>query len=152
MSAPFTLRPSTASDADWMVDLRAIVMRPDLERVDRWDPNRVRERFLNAFDPAQTSVILIDGSPVGLIAVRKEADAVWIEHFYLDPNHQGLGIGGRVLAQVMASNQSHLPFRLNVLLGSPARRLYERHGFRFESQDEIDVYLTTAAPVADRLA
>jgi len=146
MSASFTLRPSTASDTDWMVDLRAIVMRADLERVGRWNPDRVRERFLNAFVPSQTSVIEIDREPVGLIAAREEADAVWIEHFYLDPAHQGLGIGGRVLAQVMDAHRGERPFRLNVLLGSPAMRLYERHGFRFDSQDDIDLYLTTGAP------
>jgi ribosomal protein S18 acetylase RimI-like enzyme len=31
--------------------------------------------------------------------------------------------------------------RLNVLQGSPARRLYERHGFTVESQDPVDVFM-----------
>ncbi|MFE1147143.1 hypothetical protein ACFW42_08430 [Streptomyces albidoflavus] len=31
--------------------------------------------------------------------------------------------------------------RLNVLSGSPARRLYERHGFTLESEDAVDVFL-----------
>jgi len=146
MPAPtFRLRPSVAADADWMVDLRAEVMRPDLERLDRFDPIRVRERFLTAFEPAHTSVITVDNADVGLIAVRPEPDAQWIEHFYINNELQGRGIGTAVLVRVMEEHADHRPFRLNVLLGSPARRLYERHGFRFESQDDdIDVYLTTA--------
>jgi hypothetical protein len=31
--------------------------------------------------------------------------------------------------------------RLNVLQGSAARRLYERHGFVLETQDPIDVFM-----------
>jgi hypothetical protein len=30
---------------------------------------------------------------------------------------------------------------LNVLQGSGARRLYERHGFVVESEDEVDVFM-----------
>ena len=148
MSAPlFHLRPSVAADAAWMVELRAEVMFPDLDRLGRFDPVRVRERFLTAFDPTLTSVIEVGGQPVGLIAVRPETDAQWIEHFYLRTDLQGKGLGSAVLVEVMTRHADDRPFRLNVLLGSPARRLYERHGFRFESQDDdIDVYLTTADP------
>ncbi|MEU7556373.1 hypothetical protein AB0B01_29310 [Streptomyces sp. NPDC044571] len=31
--------------------------------------------------------------------------------------------------------------RLNVLQGSPARRLYERHGFTGEAEDPVDVFM-----------
>jgi len=31
--------------------------------------------------------------------------------------------------------------RLNVLQGSRARRLYERHGFTLESEDPVDVFM-----------
>ena len=34
--------------------------------------------------------------------------------------------------------------RLNVLQGSAARRLYERHGFVVEAQDPIDLFLVRA--------
>ena len=141
----YTLRPAVAADADWMVDLRVEVMRADLERLGRWNPARARERFLDAFVPAHTSVIGVDGAEVGLIAVRPERDAIWIEHFYLAESTRGRGLGSAVLGQVLASHAGARPFRLNVLVGSPARRLYERHGFRFDWQDDdIDVYLTTA--------
>lgn len=145
---PFRLRQSTATDASWMVELRAEVMFADLDRLDRFHPVRVRERFLNAFVPEQTYVIEVGDGIAGLIAVRPEADAQWIEHFYLRTDLQGRGLGSAVLADVMARHGDERPFRLNVLLGSPARRLYERHGFRFDSQDDdVDVYLTTAPAI-----
>jgi len=137
----FVLRPAVATDAAWIAELRAVVMRPDLERLGRFDPVRVRERFLAAFEPEQTYVIHSDGVDAGVIAVRPEAGARWIEHFFIAPAHQGKGLGGAVLRHVMAASVDERPFRLDVLQGSPARRLYERHGFVLESEDPVDVFM-----------
>lgn len=137
----WTLRRSTPADAAWMAELRAVVMRPDLERLGRYDPSWVRERFLKAFVPENTWVIVTDGRDGGSVAVRGEADAVWIEHFYLDPNVQGKGVGTGVLAHLLKNHATGLPFRLNVLQGSAARRLYERHGFKVENEDAVDVFM-----------
>ena len=147
MPAPHSLRQSTEADAVWIAELRAEVMRADLERLDRFDPVWVRERFLRAFAPAHTRVIEVDGVAVGSVAVRKAPGERWIEHFYLATSHQGRGIGGAVLREVLGESTDDEPFRLNVLQGSAARRLYERHGFVFEREDEIDVFLVRHAVV-----
>ncbi len=147
MASEWSLRPSNGSDAQWLAELRAEVMRPDLERLGRWDPTRVRQRFLNAFNPAHTLVIQVGLEDAGGITVRPGPDSLWIEHFYLQAAHQGRGIGGEVLRQVMATHQDHRAFRLNVLQGSPARHLYERNGFTFEYEDSIDVFLVAPRQV-----
>lgn len=136
------LRPSTIDDAAWIAELRAVVLRDDLERLGRYDPVRVRRWFLDAFVVAQTWVIVVDGTDAGSIAVRPDAEgARWIEHFYLAPEHQGRGIGGEVLARVL-SEAGPQTFRLDVLQGSPARRLYDRAGFVVDSEDEVDIFMT----------
>jgi ribosomal protein S18 acetylase RimI-like enzyme len=134
------LVPSVVGDAAWIAELRAVVMRPDLERLGRFDPQRVRDRFRAAFEPSWTSVIEVDGRAAGCIAVRPEPDARWIEHFYLDPALQGRGIGTQVLLHVLHRPDARA-FRLNVLQHSPAQRLYERHGFTVETADEVDVFM-----------
>lgn len=136
-----TLRASTPKDAAWIAELRAVVMRADLERLGIFDPVWVRERFLRAFAPEHTRVIEVDGAAVGSVAVRTEPGERWIEHFYLEPGHQGRGIGAAVLRGILRETADGTPHRLNVLRGSAARRLYERHGFEFEHGDEVDVYL-----------
>src|SRR6476659_10647899 len=88
MPPVWNLRPSLPSDASWIAELRAQVMRPDLERLGRWDPVHVRERFVTGFHPAHTFVIEVEASAVGVIAVRPESDEKWIEHFYLAPEYQ----------------------------------------------------------------
>lgn len=144
MPPVWSLRPSLPSDAAWIAELRAQVMRPDLERLGRWDPVRVRERFLTGFHPAHTFVIEVGAAAAGVIAVRTEPEEQWIEHFYLATQYQGQGLGSAVLRHVMTDHRDHRPFRLNVLQGSPARRLYERNGFVHEHEDLIDVFLISA--------
>ena len=135
------MRPAADNDAQWIAELRALVLRPDLERLGRFDPARVRQRFLSAFDPAVTQVVLVNGRAAGSIAVRPDEGSLWIEHFYLRADCQGKGIGSLVLRRQLGASQAGGPFRLNVLRGSRAQALYERHGFVVESQDAVDVFM-----------
>ncbi|WP_325058563.1 GNAT family N-acetyltransferase [Microbacterium saperdae] len=138
------LRPSTPEDAAWIAELRAVVLRDDLTRLGRYDEVRVRQRFLGSFRTATTQIIVVDGRDAGSIAVRPDEGVRWIEHFYLDPATQGRGVGGAVLARVL-SDAGQQTFRLNVLQGSPALRLYRRAGFVVDSEDEVDIFLTRPA-------
>jgi GNAT superfamily N-acetyltransferase len=146
----WTLRPAVASDAHWIAELRAVVLRPDLERLGRFDPVGVRERLLSAFDPAITQVVLVGGQEAGSIAVRPDAGSLWIEHFYLRGDCQGRGIGSLVLQRQLSVSQGGRPFRLNVLRGSRAQVLYGRHGFTVESQDAVDVFMVRHPRTAGR--
>jgi GNAT superfamily N-acetyltransferase len=136
------LRAAEPADVEAIVELRATVMRPDLERLGRYDEHRVRQRLRDAFAPQHTSVIVADGAFAGCIAVRPAEDGRWLEHFYLAPELQGRGLGSAVLQTVLRdSDADGVPVRLNVLRGSPAQRLYERHGFAVESHDPVDVFM-----------
>lgn len=143
--ANWSLREARWPDAQWIAELRAIVLRPDLERLSRFDPVRVRQRFLEAFDPASTRVVVVDGQEAGSIAVRADEASVWIEHFYLSPQLQGRGTGSAVLKSRLAVGTEGRPFRLNVLRGSRAQALYERHGFVVERADAVDVFMVRHA-------
>ena len=72
-----------------------------------------------------------DGALAGCVALRpSESDGWWLENFYLAPELQGRGIGTAVLAGLLARTDTEgAPVRLQVLQGSAARALYERHGF-----------------------
>ena len=137
----WSLRAAVDGDARWIAELRALVLRPDLERLGRFDPVRVRQRFLSTFDSVVTQVVLVSGQEAGSIAVRPDEGSLWIEHFYLRADCQGRGIGSLVLRQQLGAGQADRPFRLNVLQGSRAQALYERHGFVVESQDAVDVFM-----------
>jgi GNAT superfamily N-acetyltransferase len=140
--ADWSLRPASTTDVEAVAELRAVVMRPDLERLGRYDAHRVRQRFRDGFTPAHTWIIEVGGALAGCVALRPAPDAHWLEHFYLAPHLQGTGIGTAVLQDLLTHcDRAGRPVRLNVLRGSPARRLYERLGFRLETEDPVDVFM-----------
>jgi GNAT superfamily N-acetyltransferase len=128
-----------AEDVERVAELRAVVMRPDLERLGRYDAHRVRQRLRDSFSPQYTSIIELDGELAGCVTLRPVEGGLLLEHFYLAPSYQGRGLGTAVLRRLLA--QREVAVRLNVLQGSDARRLYERHGFVVESEDPIDVFM-----------
>ncbi|KPI10556.1 GCN5-related N-acetyltransferase [Actinobacteria bacterium OK074] len=134
------LRSAEQADVEVIAELRAVVLRPDLERLGRFDEHRVRQRLRDSFSPRHTSVVVADGAFAGCVTVRPAEDGRWLEHFYLAPGVQGRGLGSAVLRTLLRrADADGVPVRLNVLQGSAARRLYERHGFAVEAQDPIDV-------------
>ncbi|MFE9191257.1 GNAT family N-acetyltransferase [Micromonospora sp. NPDC007208] len=139
------LRPASVTDVEAVAELRAVVLRADLERLGRYDDQRVRQRLRDGFAPAYTWVVEVDGAFAGCVALRPDADAHWLEHFYLAPQLQGSGIGTAVLRELLdRCDRAGTPVRLNVLRGSPARRLYERHGFTLDTEDPVDVFMVRA--------
>ncbi|MFK4593663.1 GNAT family N-acetyltransferase [Streptomyces pristinaespiralis] len=138
----WVLRRAVAADVEEIAELRATVMRPDLERLGRYDEHRVRQRLRDSFSTQHTSIIVIGHELAGCVTVRPAGDRQWLEHFYLAPRHQGRGLGSAVLRTLLErTDEQGLTVALDVLQGSAARRLYERHGFVVEAQDPIDVFM-----------
>ncbi|WP_422739721.1 GNAT family N-acetyltransferase [Micromonospora sp. WMMD729] len=147
----WALRPASTADVEAVAELRSVVLRPDLERLGRYDEQRVRQRLRDGFSPAHTWLIEVGGAFAGCVSLRPGEDAHWLEHFYLAPDVQGAGVGAAVLRALLdRCDRDGVRVRLNVLSGSPARRLYERHGFTLASEDPVDVFMvrepTPAAP------
>ncbi|MFC7304396.1 GNAT family N-acetyltransferase [Streptomyces monticola] len=140
--ADWEIRAASSADVETVAELRAVALRADLERLGRYDEHRVRQRLRDGFDPEHTWVIEVAGALAGCVALRPAGDTHWLEHFYLDPALQGRGIGSAVLRDLLEPcDRDDVLIRLNVLRGSPARRLYERHGFRVETEDGVDVFM-----------
>ncbi|NOU75605.1 GNAT family N-acetyltransferase [Paenibacillus sp. LMG 31458] len=138
-----TLRQSQNSDVETIANLRAIVLRNDLTRLGRFDEEKVRQRFRNSFDSDHTWIIESDSSFIGCVALKPTLDGYLLEHFYIYPYYQGKGVGSHVLKKLLEQNDvKGKRVTLNVLQGSSAKRLYERFGFKVESEDLIDVYMS----------
>ncbi|MEV0093286.1 GNAT family N-acetyltransferase [Streptomyces sp. NPDC050738] len=136
------LRAAEAADIETIAELRALVMRPDLVRLGRYDEVRVRQRFRDGFLAEYTWVVEIEGEFAGSVTLRPEGEGLYLENFYLEPRLQGQGVGAGILATLLQrADDDALPVRLQVLQGSAARRLYERHGFVPETEDAIDVFM-----------
>ncbi|WP_315793454.1 GNAT family N-acetyltransferase [Paenibacillus sp. BIC5C1] len=138
-----TMRQSKQADEEHLAELRALVLYDDLNRLGRYDDLKVRERFRNTFDPEYTWIIEFEGEMVGCVALKPKSEEMLLEHFYIHPDYQGRQIGTQVLNMLLKRDDvKGKRVTLNVLQGSPARRLYERFGFVLDSEDEVDVFMS----------
>ena len=133
------LEAAAPPDLEALVALRIEAMRESLEAIGRFDPVRARERFVSGFAPQCTRHIVVDGERVGFVVVKRDGDALLLDHLYLRPGSQGRGIGAAVLAMVFAEADAQaLPLRVGALRGSASNRFYLRHGFRLVDTGEFD--------------
>lgn len=137
MRPDFTLRPVGEADFEPLLDLSIRVLRADLDRVGRFDPERRRARMRAGFDPAVLSAIECQGVLVGCIAAAAATDHIEVHSFYLEPDTQGRGLGAAVFAAVTARHPG-LPVRIEVLKGSQVHRFWEKQGFIRTGEQDFD--------------
>ncbi|MEB3099026.1 GNAT family N-acetyltransferase [Achromobacter sp. D10] len=147
------LRYSPVSEADFedLLALRIEAMRESLERLGRFDPQRARSRLRSTFRPEHTWSIERDDQRIGFYALRPDGDGLRLDHLYIRPAAQGLGLGAQVLGRILQEADSRgLPVSLSALRDSDSNRFYRRHGFVQTGESEWDIdYLRPAPGKAD---
>jgi ribosomal protein S18 acetylase RimI-like enzyme len=136
----FALEPATAADLEPLLALRLRAMRESLERLGRYDAQRARERFAQAYAPEHTWHIVVGGARVGFLVLKRLSHAYRLEQLAIDPPAQRRGIGSAVLRWVCEqADRELLPVELVALKGSDANRFYLRHGFVEIGEGEWDI-------------
>jgi len=143
--------PVSESDFEALLALRIEAMRPSLEHLGRFDPQRARDRLRSTFRPEHTRYIVSGGERVGFYALRPDGDGLRLDHFYLRPSAQGQGLGSAVLAELLRqADARRLPVRLAALKESASNRFYRRHGFVQTGEGEWDIKYCRPAPPGTR--
>jgi GNAT superfamily N-acetyltransferase len=138
---PFTTQQATQSDGETLAQLRIAAMKPSLEAIGRFDPERARSRFLSGFEPANTYKVLVNVELAGFYVVQNHTTHLKLDHLYLHPDYQGKGLGKAIVNQVKAlAIKLNTPIQLGALRESASNRFYQREGFVQQSEDEWDIY------------
>ncbi len=136
----YTLEGARADDFEALHALRLRALRASLERLGRYDEQRARERLAEGFVPEHTQHIVVQGRRVGFLVFKRLSHALRLDHLYIDPPHDGLGIGHQVMAALCEqADRDQLPIELCALKGSDANRFYLRHGFVMTGEGAWDV-------------
>ncbi len=143
-----------AGDFEALLALRLRAMRPSLEALGRFDPERGRQRLAQGFAPAFMRQLMVGDERVGFTTLRPAGDGLSLElvHLYLEPAWQGRGLGARVLDRAKArADLARLPLTVEALQRSDANRFYRRHGFVEVAHSDWDIRYRRE-PQADPLA
>ncbi|WP_030742755.1 GNAT family N-acetyltransferase [Streptomyces sp. NRRL S-31] len=148
------IRPMTLADCErvseirvrgWRHAYRGLVPQPYLDRLDvTADAERRRARFARGDGPVENLVAERAGRVVGWAAHGPYRDGeghtadAELYAVYVDPAHLGGGIGRALLAASLERCAGRPRMLLWVLKGNaPARRFYERAGFRADGAEEV---------------
>lgn len=97
-----------------------------------------RERWI----VPEVKIITRDGVDVGWRQTRIEDGALFLVQLFLEGRFQGQGIGTLVLRSLMSdASRAAMPMTLGVVKSNPARRLYDRLGFRVTHEDDRKFYM-----------
>jgi ribosomal protein S18 acetylase RimI-like enzyme len=140
-------RPATPDDFEYLYRLNKATMRVYAEQTyGPWEEEGARRYFAERFDPASTRILLIDGHEAGMLQITPRDGYVHLMNIRVAPEHQGRGIGTRLISDVLHDAQANgLSVRLRVLKVNPARSLYERLGFAVIEEDD-HFFLMEARP------
>ena len=106
------------------------------------DVTRHSESFTRQWRLTEVRIITVAGEDVGWLQTALVDDAVFLAQFYLDGRFQRQGIGGRVMHLLIEeATHAQKAVTLGVVKINPARRLYERLGFRVTHEDQHKVYM-----------
>lgn len=89
-----------------------------------------------------TRLILVGSEVVGWIACTEDEAKLELIDIHLLPEHQGKGIGSKLLSELVSqADSARKPVQLSVLKVNPSRALYERWGFRSSGETETHVLM-----------
>jgi ribosomal protein S18 acetylase RimI-like enzyme len=131
MPPSFELRPAAEADRDFFFSTRRDGFRALVDELGAWDDAAERARADREFDELPVEIVLWDGKRVGYLAVLHEPDHVFLDEVVLVSEARRRGLGTALVRDVLGdAGRRCVPVRLSVLVNNPARRLYERLGFR----------------------
>jgi GNAT superfamily N-acetyltransferase len=137
------LRQATAADAEVIYRLVETTMRGYVEEIwGSFSEEYNRKSIAESIGTGTYSLIEHEGLDIGALAVERHSTHIQLTQIYILPSHQNRGIGTSLVRElVREARETGRPLRLRVLSINPARRLYEREGFKVTSVTPERVFM-----------
>jgi GNAT superfamily N-acetyltransferase len=144
--AEISLRPATQGDFNFAFDAKRDAMRAHVEAKWGWDEDFQRTLHTTRWGEKPWFVIERACVPIGTVSLHWRPTHLRLGEFYVLAAHRGQGIGGLLLTEILALvDAREMPTQLEVLKWNPARSLYERQGFKHDSENEIHFFMVRPA-------
>jgi GNAT superfamily N-acetyltransferase len=140
-AAQIEFRSADEKDFDYCAKLYFAGIEPIIERLKLNRAAQVAD-FHRRWDPKQVQIVTRDGIDVGWFQTATSHDAIFLAQIFVEPVAQNQGIGTEVMHRLIkTAKHAGKAVTLGVVKSNPARRLYERLGFRIMSDDDRKFYM-----------
>jgi GNAT superfamily N-acetyltransferase len=136
-----TFRSAHADDFDYCADMYFAAMGETIRALGL-DSVAHRASFRRQWEPAQVRIIVREGADIGWLQSDIRGDALFLGQLFVDAPFRRQGIGTQVMHHLIGeATRARQAMTLGVVKTNPARRLYERLGFRITHEDERKFYM-----------
>jgi ribosomal protein S18 acetylase RimI-like enzyme len=98
--------------------------------------------FRRQWDVAQVRIITLDGADIGWLQSLTRDGTYFLGQLFVDSPLQRRGIGTAVMNLLIGeATRARTAMTLGVMKSNPAKRLYERLGFRTTHEDDRKFYM-----------
>jgi ribosomal protein S18 acetylase RimI-like enzyme len=126
MKDEFSIRPATQDDYQYCYRLTKKNMHElFLRHWGGWNPSEFRK----SFDVNAVSMVMVNGRRSGYYSIKNTKNGIHIDNIQLSPAIQGRGIGTEILEDLLRK-YGNRRISLRTFTDNPAKRLYERFGFK----------------------
>jgi ribosomal protein S18 acetylase RimI-like enzyme len=95
------------------------------------------ESFQQQWNPTQIRMITLGDTDIGWLQSFPQDNDLFLSQLFIERAHQRCGIGTEVVKRLMKeAERLNQAVRLDVVKINPAKRLYERLGFRIVGEEE----------------
>ena len=134
-------RPATADDVDYCASLYFAGMDTVIRDLNL-DIAVQTASFRRRWVLTEVRLIMRDGVTIGWLQTEALPDARFLKQLFVDGAAQRQGIGTEAMHRlIVEAAEAGRPMTLGVVKTNPARRLYERLGFRVTNEDERKFYM-----------
>jgi GNAT superfamily N-acetyltransferase len=134
-------RPALPEDFDYCERLYFA----EMERINRelkLDRDVQVASFRRQWDVTQVRIVTLDGADIGWLQSATRDGAYFLAQIFVEPSRQRRGIGTEVIHRLISeATRAGQAMTLAVVKINPAKRLYDRLGFRVVGDDERKFYM-----------
>ncbi len=134
----YTFRPCVLDDFDFLFMLKKDNFRRYIEEIWGWNEeeqkNRLKEDLKKHLD--HKKIILLDDKPIGVYVTHfTENGDLFINEISILKEYQNKGIGTNIISKQLKENKGTRTI-LQVFKNNPAKKLYEKLGFKVYNETE----------------
>jgi GNAT superfamily N-acetyltransferase len=138
-------RPARPDDFDYCERLYFA----EMERVNRelkLDRDLQRSSFGRQWQVTEVQIITLDGADIGWLQRRTQDGTFFLAQLFVEAPLQRRGVGTEVMRRLIGeAAHAGKPMTLGVVKINPAKRLYDRLGFKVTHQDARKFYMRREA-------
>ncbi len=139
----YQFRNCTYDDIDFILDLKEFGLKWYIEKIYGWDRNIQKEKTVRELNRHinDIKIITLDKRDIGITTFYNEGNKFVIGLTVIHPDYQNKGIATAILSgYINIAEKEQKKIIIKTYIKNPARRLYERLGFKLYDTSETHAH------------